>query len=185
MIEIWKDIEGYEGFYQVSNLGNVRSLNWGKQGYVRNLYLKHHPRGYRQVELVKNGKRKMLTVHRLVAQAFIPNPDGLTSINHKDEDKTNNRVENLEWCDKRYNFWYSWDLHHTSRPMKKVRKRTNSSYSNHLNKVAQLNLDGTVVRIWDNIASIKRELSFNNWSITQCCKGNRATAYGFRWQFVT
>ena len=107
MEEIWKDISGYEGLYQVSNFGNVKSLNWRRTGKPKNLYLKAHNRGYLQVELAKNGVKKSFMVHRLVAEAFIKNPNGFPVINHKDEDKANNSVENLEWCDNRYNKTYS------------------------------------------------------------------------------
>ena len=101
MMEEWKEIPGYEGLYEVSNMGNVRNVR-------RNtlLRLTKTNKGYIQVGLSKNGILTVLKVHRLVAQAFLPNPDNLPMINHKDEDKTNNRVENLEWCDHKYNMNY-------------------------------------------------------------------------------
>ena len=101
MIEEWKAIPGYEGLYEVSNKGNVRNVR-------RNtlLRLTKTNKGYIQVGLSKNGILTVLKVHRLVAQAFLPNPDNLPMINHKDEDKTNNRVENLEWCTAKYNNTY-------------------------------------------------------------------------------
>ena len=104
-MEIWRDIEGYEGLYQVSNLGRVRSLNYKRTGKVQNMKLGTYPNGYKMVDLKKNKNRKAHLVHRLVAKAFIPNPnpDQLCEVNHKDEDKTNNCVENLEWCDVKYN----------------------------------------------------------------------------------
>ena len=109
-MEEWKSIPGYEGLYEVSNLGRVRSLdrydgrNHFRKGKV--LSLVKNTDGYLKVLLKCNTKCKTITVHRLVAQAFIPNPDNLPIINHKDEDKTNNRVENLEWCDNYYNLMY-------------------------------------------------------------------------------
>lgn len=112
MSEEWRPIEGYEGLYEVSNTGRVRSLDmYVKIGYgnyrlhkgkVISL-LKKGEYGYIQVNLCYNGKLYKKYVHRLVAQAFIPNPDNLPEVNHKDEDKTNNSVENLEWCDRKYN----------------------------------------------------------------------------------
>ncbi len=111
MEEIWKDIKGYEGLYQVSNLGRIKSLareysvNKGKR-YIgeRIKNLRKDSRGhYLLVDLSKNGKSKTLLVHRIVAEHFINNPNNLTQVNHKDEDKTNNNVENLEWCDGKYN----------------------------------------------------------------------------------
>ena len=91
MQEIWKDIKGYEGLYQVSNLGNVKSLKTNKNLYSSNA------KGYRRVGLFK-GKRKGYSIHRLVAQAFIPNPENKPCVNHKDCNRANNNVNNLEWC---------------------------------------------------------------------------------------
>lgn len=101
MMEEWRAVPGYEGLYEVSNIGNVRNVR-------RNtlLRLQKTNNGYIQVWLYKNGISTGLKVHRLVAQAFLPNPDNLPMINHKDEDRTNNRVENLEWCDAKYNNTY-------------------------------------------------------------------------------
>ena len=96
-MEEWKNIIGYEGLYEVSDKGNVRNVR-------RNTLLKlQKNQGYIRVALSKNGIKTWLRVHRLVAQAFLPNPDNLPEINHKNEDKTNNRVDNLEWCDRKYN----------------------------------------------------------------------------------
>ena len=104
-MEIWKDIEGYEGLYQVSNYGNVRSLNYAKAGKVKELK-QGNWRGYKNVDLWKNGKGKSFKVHRLVAQAFIENPNEYLCVNHKDENKQNNHVSNLEWCTHKYNSNY-------------------------------------------------------------------------------
>lgn len=93
MKEIWKDIEGYENRYQVSNYGNVKSLKTNK-----NLYCSKTKKGYLRVDLRKDKKRAMSYVHRLVAEAFIPNSENKPCINHKDCDVTNNKVDNLEWC---------------------------------------------------------------------------------------
>ena len=100
-MEEWKNVIGYEGLYEVSNKGNVRNVR-------RNTLLKLSKTndGYIQVHLYKNGIRTGFKVHRLVAQAFLLNNDNLPMINHKDEDKTNNRVENLEWCNHKYNMNY-------------------------------------------------------------------------------
>ena len=97
-MEEWKEIPGYEGLYEVSNKGNVRNVRRNKL-----LRLSKNNYGYIQVSLYKNGIKTGPKVHRLVAEAFIPNPDNLPMINHKDEDKTNNNVDNLEWCDVKYN----------------------------------------------------------------------------------
>ena len=101
--EIWKDIEGYEGKYQVSNKGRVKSLSYNKTGREDIMKQRKSTNGYLMANLCKNGKHKHCLIHRLVASAFIHNPEGLPEVNHKDEDKTNNNVENLEWCDHLYN----------------------------------------------------------------------------------
>ena len=106
--EIWKDVAGYEGFYQVSNKGNVRSVDrtrtLGRKRRGRMLKPGYNsPGGYPRVSLYKNGVLKRKYIHRLVAETFLPNPNGLPQVNHRDEVKDNNNVENLEWCDARYN----------------------------------------------------------------------------------
>ena len=114
-MEEWRSIPGYEGLYEVSSYGRVKSL---EISYIRkNGIMDHKPEiilrpknngtGYFTVCLYKNKTYKYYLIHRLVAQAFIPNPDNLSEVNHKDEDKTNNRVENLEWCSHKYNMNYN------------------------------------------------------------------------------
>ena len=99
MGEIWKDIPGYEGLYQVSNLGNVKSLF----RYRRKLSIQTQPNGYKAVVLYKNGNKKFKLVHRLVAEAFIPNPYKKPAVNHLDENRGNNVVSNLEWVTNKEN----------------------------------------------------------------------------------
>lgn len=115
MTEVWKDIEGYEGIYQVSNFGNVRSLDRivqyidGRIARFKGITRKpvKNQDGYLAVVLAKNrNEAKTVRIHRLVAAAFVPNSDDLPEINHKDEDKENNRADNLEWCDRLYNCRY-------------------------------------------------------------------------------
>lgn len=96
-MENWKSISGYEDLYEVSDTGLVRSLNYNHTGKIKNLKLNRKRDGYLQVMLCKDGKVKMMYVHRLVASAFIPNPQNLYTVNHKNEDKRNNNVSNLEW----------------------------------------------------------------------------------------
>ena len=115
-MEIWKDIKGYEGLYQISNKGRVKSLGNNKTKKEKILSPGKH-KGYFYVSLYKNRKEKKYSIHRLVAQAFLPNPDNLPVVNHKDENKLNNNVENLEWCTQEYNVNYSSS---NGRPGKKV-----------------------------------------------------------------
>lgn len=104
--EYWRPVVGYDGLYMVSNLGRVKSLNYMHTGKEHLLRLLKNGGGYLQVDLWNCGKMKRYSVHRLVAMAFIPNPDNLPQVNHKDEDKLNNCVDNLEWCDGKYNSNY-------------------------------------------------------------------------------
>lgn len=119
MDEVWKDIECYEGYYQISNLGNVRSLdryipvrNSIGRRFIKGRIVPQQKRiargeeGYCTVSLSKFGKNTLFLVHRLVAKAFIPNPNNFPDVNHKDEDKHNNHVSNLEWCTTKYNNTY-------------------------------------------------------------------------------
>ena len=119
--EEWKDIKGYEGLYQVSNKGRIKALsktttirsnnNLNGSKITRDEKIHHcqlQKDGYIRTQLYKDNKRSTVKVHRLVAEAFLPNPDNLPQVNHKDEDKTNNRVENLEWCTNEYNINYSF-----------------------------------------------------------------------------
>ena len=108
--EVWKDVAGYEGYYQVSNKGNVYSVerinSMGKKCGGRTLRPRYDQRGYFKVGLYKNGKMQNKLIHRLVAESFIPNPENHPEVNHRDEVKTNNELSNLEWCDKSYNASY-------------------------------------------------------------------------------
>ena len=99
-MEIWKDIKDFEGLYWISNLGRVKN----KHGKILKPEIRN---GYYSVDLVKNKKRYKCRIHRLVAEAFIPNPDNLPMVNHKDENKLNDEASNLEWCDNTYNTHYS------------------------------------------------------------------------------
>jgi len=174
-MEIWKDIKGYEGLYQVSNLGNVRSLNWRNTGETRNLYLKPHNKGYLQVELA-NGKRKMFTVHKLVAIHFVPGYEDGFVVNHINENKTDNRAENLEWCTFSHNVRHSQNLHKERTHKGDVRKCAE--------EIIQMTSDNVIVGKWSSAISIKTKLGYSDWSIKECCKGNRKTAYGYKWQYA-
>ena len=127
--EIWKDVAGYEGFYQVSNKGNVRSVarkdSIGRKRDGRILKPRYDKDGYLNVGLCKNGKSKTKNVHRLVAESFIPNPKGFLEINHKDESKSNNRVENLEWCTREHNMNHGTLIERSSQARSKKVKAIN------------------------------------------------------------
>lgn len=180
MNEVWRDIPGYEGLYQVSDCGNVRSLNYRNKRMVRQLCFKPHRQGYLQVELHNRGERKTFTVHRLVGVAFVDGyADGLI-INHKDENKKNNHYSNLEWCTVSDNVKHS--LHHRISPP----RRNYPKYKPRKDKqkVCQLNNEGEILRVWDSTIAVKAALGYSDSSIKQCCRGNRKTAYGFKWQYA-
>lgn len=140
-MEEWKTIDNYEDLYMVSTLGKVKSL---KHNRVLRPNIKHD--GYMFVILCKNGKVKPFRVHRLVAQAFIPNPDNLPEVNHKDENKVNNTVENLEWCTSSYNINYGTRNHKCmitrGTPVKCVETRYNISFSERSRKTTRFSTCG-------------------------------------------
>lgn len=105
-MEEWKDVIGYEGKYQVTATGRIRTLNFKGTGLTKELFPIKNRWGYLTIQLYKDGRYHHYGIHRLVALAFIPNPDNLPQVNHKDEDKTNNNVDNLEWCTAKYNSNY-------------------------------------------------------------------------------
>lgn len=169
--EVWKDILGYEGHYQVSNKGRVKSLKQGKERILKQIINK---RGYLRICLIKNGKKKIYMVHRLVAKSFLPNPNSLPQINHKDEDKTNNKVENLEWCDQKYNHNYGTINQRISEKM------TNGKLSK---PVLQFTKDGKFVKEWKSTMDAKRNLGYASCHISSCCTGRYKSAYGFIWKY--
>ena len=164
--EVWRDIEGYEGMYQVSDKGRVRSLKFGKERILKPGRLKND---YLYVNLCKNGEAKKYYIHRLVAQAFLPNPDNLSQINHRDEIKTNNCVENLEWCDSKYNNNYGT---HIQRQVEKVSKT-----------VLQFTKSGEFVREWKSVADVKRNHRYTHAHISECCLGKYKSSHGFFWKY--
>lgn len=164
MKEIWKDINGYEGLYQISNLGKVKSI-------ISNKILKGNENAeYIYVTLCKNGKQKIKKIHRLVAEAFIDNPNNYLYINHKDENKKNNIVNNLEWCTKAYNNNYGTRNERMS--------KNKSKY-----KIIQKDKEGKIIKKWQNIWDLEHNTSYNKWVIRQCCKNKCKTVYGYKWEY--
>lgn len=180
MTELWKDINGYEGLYQVSNLGRVRSLNYQGHGLTRELVPKENNSGRLWFDLWKEGKGKAMLAHRLVAMAFIPNPDNLPQINHIDENPKNNAAWNLEWCTQAENI-QKWLQNHPERRRKTYSRKYQRR--SHL-RVRQLTKEGELIREWDNSSSVARGLGMSDWSISECCRGKRKTAHGYVWQYA-
>lgn len=186
MEEIWKDIRGYEGRYQVSNLGNVKSLNYGNHGTAKNLVPKVSNRGRPWVELAKDGAKKAYLVYRLVATEFIPNENNYPEVNHKDENVFNNCVDNLEWCTGEYNRSYSYNLHpEKHRDARESCTRTGKRYGKRTAlEIEQLDFEGNVVKRWPNSRTIFNDTGMSDWSISECCRGKRKQAYGFKWRYA-
>ena len=163
IMEIWRDIPGYLGLYKISNLGNVR--RYGRKQNLRCM----ERNGYFVVHL-SNGNAKWFYVHRLVALAFIPNPDALPQINHKNECKTDNRVENLEWCTAHYNTNYG---------TRNKRIQRNRSFP-----VVQLDVNGKIVNVFYGISEAQRITGIDRPNICKCLKGKTKTAGGYKWKYA-
>lgn len=170
MEEIWKDVVGFEGLYMVSNYGRVKSLNYNHTGEER--ILKQGKGGknvYYKVKLCKDSERHDCFVHRLVAQAFIPNTDNLPQVNHKDENGFNNHVDNLEWCTQSYNYNYG------TRIQRIAEKRSKS--------VFQYSTDDKLIKEWPSTMEIQRQTGYSFSHIAKCCRGEQKTSYGFIWRY--
>lgn len=195
--EIWKDIYGYEGIYQVSNFGQVRRLCKNDNRVIK----QEINRGYKRVCLSYKNVKKHFLVHRLVAFAFIPNPNNYPIINHKDENKLNNNVDNLEWCT------YSYNLSYNGLRYKMAETRKNNGYivsditrkklsninignKNHKKYQCYIMCDKDTFKeihkfytILDIEKYFNKKIKMSN--IYSCIKGNKLTAYGFNWKGET
>jgi hypothetical protein len=174
-MEIWKDLEGYEGLYQISNFGNIKSLSKKffngnhdvvlKERLLKQSYCKD---GYKKVCLCKNNKKKSYLIHRLVAKTFVKNPYCYYQVNHKDENKENNMAENLEWCDSKYNVNYG---------------TRNYKISTNVSKgVLQFDLNNKLIKKWDSARKVCNELNFNYDYIMRACREEKS-AYGYIWKY--
>lgn len=165
MQEIWKDVVGYEGLYQVSSFGRIKSLFRDK----RILKPQKNIHGYLKVGLYKNGKCKIFNIHNLVANAFIENPNNYKYVNHKDENKTNNRVENLEFCSFYYNLMYGTRV-------QRIAKKNNKP-------ILQFDLEGNFIKEYESITQASKELNNSLNNISQCCLGRSRTSKGYIFRF--
>ena len=163
MCETYKEINNYNT-YLISNLGNVKNKYTGKL-----LKLMINKDGYYKVNLYKNKKMNTMLVHRLVAEAFINNKEQYPMINHKDENKLNNNVENLEWCNAKYNSNYG-----TAIDRRKVKL---------YRKVIQKNKNGEIIKLWNSIKEAGESLKINVHNISYCCSGKLPSAGGYVWNY--
>lgn len=168
MKELWKDIEGYEGTYQVSNLGMVKSLDrltTDNRRLKGKLLAKTNSKGYIKVTLTNKNKSDNRDIHRLVAQAFIPNPENKPQVNHIDEDKTNNIVYNLEWVTAKEN------MNHGT-----CRKRSSLKQSIKIVCV-------TTGKVYNSIADASRDLNLNSGTISKIINGKMKQTKGFTFKY--
>lgn len=178
MSEEWRDVVGYEGLYQVSDQGRVKSLerkvrHWrGGERIQKERILKQNAvyGGYLIVRLSDGGKSKTLKVHRLVCEAFHDNPDNKSDVNHINEDKTDNRSCNLEWCTRKEN------CNHGTRNERMAKTQSKP--------VGQYTLDGELVKIWPSAIEVQRQTGFAQGNIWHAANGKYKQAYGFRWKYA-
>ena len=177
--EEWRDIKGYEGLYQVSNMGRVKSLERtvirknGSEQHRKERILK--PRkdghGYLRVNLSNGrGNKKDSKIHRLVCEAFHENPENKPCVNHIDENKTNNTASNLEWCT------YKENNNHGTRLARMAKAKSKP--------LAQYTPEGELVNIWQSTHEVERQLGFANGAISAVAREGRKTAYGYVWKYV-
>lgn len=186
MKEIWKDVKDYEGLYQVSNIGRIKSLSRFVNTYKKGRIKKEHilsiidnGNGYCYVTLSKNNKHKNYFVHRLVASAFINNPNNYKEINHKDNNKKNNCVDNLEWCDRSYNVKYSYDKGYHI-PSKNLLGKFGKEHP--ISKsVKQYDLQGNFIKEFESANLASKETNICYCSIKKCRNGKQKSAGGYIW----
>lgn len=177
MSEIWKDVPNYQGLYQVSNYGNVRSLDhYSNNHFYKGRVLKPSADrdGYLHVRLCKNGHVKVFRVHRIVANVFLPNHDKKLQVNHLNENKKDDEVTNLEWCTAKQNSNYG-----TRNKRISIANR-NGKLSK---KIKQLGKAGNLIKIWPSLSEAERH-GFGRGHLSDCALGKRKSAYGYKWEYV-
>lgn len=184
-MEQWKDIESYEGMYQVSNTGRVKSLKRVTQfkgkDYTRTEQEKiltpaKHQKGYLKAQLRKNDKLKAFFIHRLVAQAFIPNPENKATVNHKNGIKTDNNVNNLEWLSNQENMKHAYDT---------GIRNNDKLHEAKLKPVAQYMKSGELVATYGSVKeAVEKNPTFRQGGISSCCLGNYKSSHGYVWKYI-
>ena len=177
MEELWRPIPNYEGYYEASNLGRIRSV----YRYKRVLKPMISNTGYERVDLFKNRHRKQYSVHRLVAITFVDNPDNKPFVNHRDENKINNCADNLEWVTHVENCRYGTAIERRTKHFDYSKRKINNARQIEARSkpIAQYTKDGRFVRNWKSASECARKNGWQISNIRRCCKKEYATAYGF------
>lgn len=169
MYEEWKEVYAFDILFEVSNLGRIRTKYHGKQGYKKEYrYIEplDNGKGYLRINIKRNGNQKTVYIHRLVAEAFVPNPDGFVEINHKDENKKNNSADNLEWCTHLYNCHYGTRNERTGRA--------------HAKKIVCVELN----KIYDSLREAAKDMDVGKTAISNCLKGRSKSCAGYSWRYA-
>lgn len=182
-MEIFADLKGFEGLYKISTKGRVQTMGKGLSTNPSNCVRKimkqrTSTNGYKRIKLCKEGRYYSKLVHRLVAETFLSNPKSKPQVNHRDGNKQNNCLENLEWCTASENVKHSFLIGIASNPKGKDHPQSI--------KINQLSKDGSLIRTFGSIKEVTRELGFNTFGIINCCKKRKRykTAYGYKWEYA-
>ena len=205
--EIWKPIKDYEGLYEISNLGRVKSLNYSRTGKEQILKPQKRKNGYLGVILCYKNTQKQVNIHRLVAEAFIPNPENKPYVDHINTDKLDNRACNLRWVTQKENLNNLLtkdkmnsrkqseetkkkisEAHKGRKCSEETKKKLSESQKNSDKtiriKVVQLNKDtNELIKIWNSATEAEREGGFANNNINRCCRGKYKTHKGYKWMY--
>jgi hypothetical protein len=183
--EAWRDVIGWEGYYQVSDIGRVKglermvfSIKTGKLAYIqKEKIIVQHGKKYKQVNLYRDSKLHHYYVHILMAQAWIPNPHNKPEVNHKDGDCRNNVIDNLEWATRSENIQHSYDIGI------RVKKSVYGKDNPLSRPILQLTINGEFLKKWDCISDASKSFLPKTGAISNCCRGKLKTSFGYKWKY--